>query len=89
MTLKGFTDEEKRERLKQQQKDWRIKNKEYLHEQLKNWRTNNKDRIKIHKETRKETVREYKRKAELYDQLQFNTADHTILTYATSPPERL
>ena len=97
MTLTGFTDDEKRMRLKQQQKDWRDNNKEYLQDQLKQWRANNKERIKIHKTVRKIRLEEYKRKADLYDQLHkpddqlhtTYTSDHTILAYATSPPERL
>ena len=75
MTLVGFTDEEKRERHKHQQKVWRTANKE--HKQLldKRWRDK-------HKEMLLERARlAYYKKKHMYDD--------SILSYALALPERV
>jgi len=67
MKLTDFTEEEKRERHKQQQKEWRDHHRDRMHFLVKRWHDSNKDRRQTYLANHKQKLQEYKRKAELYD----------------------
>jgi len=81
MKLTDFTHEEKQERHKQQQREWRDKHRERMHFLVKRWRDTNKEHRQAYMVKHKEKLQEFKRKAELYDQC--------ILDCALASPVRL
>ena len=67
MKLTDFTEEEKRARQKQQQKEWRDNHRERTQFLIKRWRDNNKERRQTYIANHKHKLQEYKQKAPLYD----------------------
>ena len=67
MKLSDLTIEEKRERHKHQQKAWRDNNKDRMQFLIKRWRDNNKEQRQTYIDKHKLKLKEYKRKASLYD----------------------
>lgn len=73
MTLVGFTDEQKRERHRQQQKEWRENNRERKNMLDKRWRDKNSERLR-----ERARIAYFKKK---------HKDDETILSHATAVPE--
>ena len=81
MKLTDFTEGEKRERHKQQQKDWRDNNRGRMQFLVKRWQDHNQERRQAYISKHKQKLQDYKRKAALYD--------ICILDHALAPPVRL
>lgn len=73
MTLIGFTEEQKRERHKQQQKEWRENNRERKNMLDKRWRDKNLEALR-----ERSRIAYYKKK---------HKDDDSILSCATAVPE--
>ena len=66
MKLTDYTEEEKRARHKQQQKEWRDNHRERNKFLIKRWHEKNKDRRLLYTANYKQKLQDFKQKAALY-----------------------